>query len=84
MGSFGYGGGCSLTIGKHGYMNDKLITALLAIVLALGGWSLQRSFSLSQDMVVIKMKIEVIQNEISNFKTLKSKKKNKRKKKQDE
>ena len=62
-------------------MNDKLITALLAIVLALGGWSLQRSFSLSQDMVVIKMKIEVIQNEISNFKTLKSKKKNKRKKK---
>ena len=51
-------------------MNDKLITALLAIVLALGGWSLQRSFSLSQDMVVIKMKIEVIQNEISNFKDL--------------
>ena len=63
-------------------MNDKLITALLAIVLALGGWSLQRSFSLSQDMVVIKMKIEVIQNEISNFKNLKGKKKNKRKKKQ--
>jgi uncharacterized membrane protein YhaH (DUF805 family) len=65
-------------------MNDKLITALLAIVLALGGWSLQRSFSLSQDMVVIKMKIEVIQNEISNFKNLKGKKKNKRKKKQDD
>ena len=65
-------------------MNDKLITALLAIVLALGGWSLQRSFSLSQDMVVIKMKIEVIQNEISNFKNLKGKKKNKRKKKQND
>jgi hypothetical protein len=65
-------------------MNDKLITALLAIVLALGGWSLQRSFSLSQDMVVIKMKIEVIQNEISNFKDLKGKKKNKRKKKQND
>jgi len=63
-------------------MNDKLITALLAIVLALGGWSLQRSFSLSQDMVVIKMKIEVIQNEISNFKNLKSKKQRKKKKKQ--
>jgi len=61
-------------------MNDKLITALLAIVLALGGWSLQRSFSLSQDMVVIKMKIEVIQNEISNFKDLKGKKKRKKKK----
>ena len=65
-------------------MHDKLITALLAIVLALGGWSLQRSFSLSQDMVVIKMKIEVIQNEISNFKDVKGKKKNKRKKKQND
>ena len=65
-------------------MNEKLITALLAIVLALGGWSLQRSFSLSQDMVVIKMKIEVIQNEIQNFKTLKGKKDRKRKKKQDD
>ena len=63
-------------------MNDKLITALLAIVLALGGWSLQRSFSLSQDMVVIKMKIEVIQNEISNFKNFKRKKPRKKKKKQ--
>ena len=63
-------------------MNDKLITALLAIVLALGGWSLQRSFSLSQDMVVFKMKIEVIQNEISNFKDLKGKKHRKKKKKQ--
>ena len=63
-------------------MNDKLITALLAIVLALGGWSLQRAFSLSQDMVVIKMKIEVIQNEISKFKDFKGKKTRKKKKKQ--
>ena len=63
-------------------MNDKLITALLAIVLALGGWSLQRSFSLSQDMVIIKMKIEVIQNEIQSFKDLKGKKRRKKKKKQ--
>ena len=61
-------------------MNDKLITALLAIVLALGGWSLQRSFSLSQDMVVIKMTIEVIQDEISKFKDLKGKKKRKKNK----
>ena len=63
-------------------MNDKLITALLAIVLALGGWSLQRSFSLSQDMVVIKMKIEVTKDEIQNFKNLKGKKTRKKKKKQ--
>ena len=63
-------------------MNDKLITALLAILLALGGWALQRSFSLSQDMVLIKAKIEVIENEISDFKNLKGKKKRKKNKKQ--
>ena len=63
-------------------MNDKLITALLAILLALGGWTLQRTFSLSQDMVLIKAKIEVVENEISNFKNFKGKKKGKRKKKQ--
>ena len=63
-------------------MNEKLITALLAILLALGGWSLQRSFSLSQDMVLIKAKIEVIENEISDFKNSKGKKKRKKKNKE--
>ena len=63
-------------------MNDKLITALLAILLALGGWSLQRSFSLSQDMVLIKTKIEVIENEVQSIKNFKGKKKRKKKKKQ--
>ena len=63
-------------------MNDKLITALLAILLALGGWTLQRTFSLSQDMVLIKAKIEVIENEVQSFKDLKGKKKRKKKKKQ--
>ena len=63
-------------------MNEKLITALLAILLALGGWTLQRTFSLSQDMVLIKAKIEVIENEIQQFKNLKGKKNRKKKKKQ--
>ena len=63
-------------------MNEKLITALLAILLALGGWTLQRTFSLSQDMVLIKTKVEIIEDEIQNFKALKSKKNRKRKKKQ--
>ena len=62
-------------------MNEKLITALLAILLALGGWTLQRTFSLSQDMVLIKAKIEVIENEIQQFKNLKGKKNSKKKKK---
>jgi len=65
-------------------MNEKLITALLAILLALGGWTLQRTFSLSQDMVLIKTKVEMIEDEVSNFKDLKGKKKRKRKKKQED
>ena len=63
-------------------MNEKLITALLAILLALGGWTLQRTFSLSQDMVLIKTKVEMIEDEISQFKDSKGKKHRKRKKKQ--
>ena len=62
-------------------MNEKLITALLAILLALGGWTLQRTFSLSQDMVLIKTKVEMIENEISKFKDSKGKKNRKKKKK---
>ena len=65
-------------------MHEKLITALLAILLALGGWTLQRTFSLSQDMVLIKAKIEVIENEIQQFKNFKGKKNRKKKKKQDD
>jgi len=64
-------------------MNEKLITALLAILLALGGWTLQRTFSLSQDMVLIKTKVEMIEDEIQSFKDLKGKKKRKKKKKQE-
>ena len=63
-------------------MNDRLITALLAILLALGGWTLQRTFSLSQDMVLIKTKVEIIEDEVSKFKDSKGKKNRKRKKKQ--
>ena len=82
MGSFGYGGGCGLTIGATSDMNEKLITALLAILLALGGWTLQRTFSLSQDMVLIKTKVEIIEDEIQQFKDSKGKKNRKKKKKQ--
>ena len=63
-------------------MNEKLITALLAILLALGGWTLQRTFSLSQDMVLIKTKVEIIEDEVQNLKNFKGKKKRKKKKKQ--
>ena len=62
-------------------MNDKLITALLAILLALGGWTLQRTFSLSQDMVLIKEQVGDIENEVQDFKTFKKKKNRKKKNK---
>ena len=57
-------------------MNDKLITALLAVLLALGGWTLSRTFSLSQDMVLIKEQVSNIEQDIKhNKKKLRKKKK---------
>ena len=73
-------------------INDKIITALLACLLALGGWTLSRTFSLSQDMVLVKEKIsqvekqldEAVWNTIPDGSNKKKKKKKKKKnKKQD-
>ena len=61
-------------------MNDKVITALLAILIALGGWTLSRTFSLSQDMVLIKEKESGIENEIQDAKSFKKKKRRKKNK----
>ena len=60
-------------------MNDKIITALLAILIALGGGTLSRTFSLSQDMVLIKEKVSNIEETIEKFKKKKPKKKKKKK-----
>ena len=57
-------------------MNDRLITALLAVLLALGGWTLSRTFSLSQDMVLIKEQVSNIEQDIKhNKRKLRKKKK---------
>jgi hypothetical protein len=73
-------------------MNDKIITALLAILIALGGWTLSRTFSLSQDMVLVKEKISQVEKQLDEAvwnsipepdKNKKRKKKKKKKKKQD-
>ena len=59
-------------------MHDKIITALLAFLIALGGWTLSRTFSLSQDMVLIKEKVSQLEEKIdSKFKKKKKKKKQK-------
>ena len=57
-------------------MNDKLITALLGILLALGGWNLSQTFKLSNEMTEVKVKVEQVEKIIG-----KSLKKNKRKNK---
>ncbi len=43
-------------------INEKLITILIAILLALGGWNLKETYSISKDMVLIKEKVATIQN----------------------
>tara|TARA_R110002020_G_scaffold456021_1_gene672290 strand:+ start:204 stop:389 length:186 start_codon:yes stop_codon:yes gene_type:complete len=59
-------------------MHDKIITALLAVLIALGGWTLSRTFSLSQDMVLIKEKVSQMEEKLDNkFKKKKKKKKQK-------
>tara|TARA_R110002020_G_scaffold73157_3_gene187614 strand:+ start:624 stop:800 length:177 start_codon:yes stop_codon:yes gene_type:complete len=58
-------------------MNDKLVTALLGVLLALGGWNLSQTFKLSNDMVEIKLKVNHIEKVIDNIGKKKKKKKNK-------
>jgi len=60
-------------------MNDKLITALLAILLALGGWNLSQTFKQSNEMIEIKIKMEQVEKVISKS-LKKNRKKNKKKK----
>jgi len=57
-------------------MENKIVTVLLAILLALGGWNLSQTFKLSNDMVLVKEKISNIEDKINKFKP-KKKKKNK-------
>jgi len=58
-------------------MENKLVTALLAVLLALGGWNLSQTFKLSNDMTLVKEKISNIEDKVSKFKPKKKKKKNK-------
>ena len=58
-------------------MNDRIITALLAVLLALGGWTLSRTFDLSQDMVLIKEQVSDIEQDLKHNKKKQRKKKKK-------
>ena len=61
-------------------MNDKIITVLLAILIALSGWSLTTTVGLKSDVAVLKEKVSGIENEVQNFKNFKGKKNRKKKK----
>ena len=61
-------------------MENKIVTFLLAILLALGGWNLNQTFNLSNDMTLVKEKISNIEDKVSKFKPNKKKKKKKKKK----
>jgi len=60
-------------------MNDRIITALLAILIALSGWSLTTTVGLKSDVAVLKEKVQGIENEVQDFKTFSKKKKRKKK-----
>ena len=55
-------------------MENKIVTFLLAILLALGGWNLSQTFKLSNDMVLVKEKISNIEDKVSKLKPNKKKK----------
>jgi len=57
-------------------VNEKLITILIAILLALGGWNLKETYSISKDMVLLKEKVNQIEKSIGKKFKKKKKKKN--------
>ena len=68
-------------------MNDKIITALLAILIALSGWSLSTTVGLKSDVAVLKEKVskmekdmeEAVWNTLDSNNNQKNKKKKKKK-----
>ena len=64
-------------------MNDKIITALLAILIALSGWSLTTTVGLKSDVAVLKEKVSGVEDEIQHFKDFSKKKTRKKKKSKD-
>tara|TARA_R100001082_G_C4223560_1_gene100239 strand:- start:291 stop:506 length:216 start_codon:yes stop_codon:yes gene_type:complete len=67
-------------------MHDKLITGLLAILIALSGWSLSTTVGLKSDVAVLNEKVSKLEKDVeeigwNTFDSNKKKKKKKKKKK---
>jgi len=61
-------------------MSDKLVILLASLLLALGGWNLSQTFSLSNQMVLVQEKVSNIEKNIQKFSKKKQDKKKKKKK----
>lgn len=47
-------------------MNEKIMFALMGILIALGGWNLSQTFELSKDMVLLKEKVSNIEEDVTS------------------
>jgi len=45
-------------------MNEKIITALLTILIALSSWTITRTFAISKDIVLVKEKISKVEKQL--------------------
>ena len=58
-------------------MDNKIIAAALACIIALSGWSLTTTVGLKTDVSLLKEKVNQIEDKVSKFKPNKKKKKKK-------
>ena len=58
-------------------MDNKIIAAALACIIALSGWSLTTTVGLKTDVALLKEKVNQIEHKVSKFKPNKKKKKKK-------
>ena len=54
-------------------MNDKIITVLLAILIALSGWSLSTTVGLKSDVAVLNEKVSKLEKDVESFNSATSK-----------
>ena len=47
-------------------MMEKILTLLVGLLIALGGWSLSRTFELSTNQAILETKIEKLEFEVRN------------------
>ena len=58
-------------------MDNKIIAAALACIIALSGWALTTTVGLKTDVSLLKEKVNQIEDKVSKFKPNKKKKKKK-------